>query len=63
MTLKALDGITHEVTVEASTLFEAAAAALTAFREQGWAAKALTPNVTLRVEAHVPPVVHVPLRA
>ena len=50
--------------VQASSLFEAAAQAVAAFREQGWAAEALKPNATLRVEVHVPPVVHdVPLKA
>jgi hypothetical protein len=58
------EGITHSVRVQASGLYEAAARALAAFREQGWATDALTPNTTLRVEVHVPPVAHeVPLRA
>jgi hypothetical protein len=60
------EGITHtvQVQVQASGLYEAAARALAAFREQGWATDALTPNATLRVEVHAPSVVHeVPLRA
>jgi hypothetical protein len=43
---------------------EAAARGVAAFREQGWAVDALTANAILRVEVHVPPVVHeVPLKA
>lgn len=50
--------------VQASSLFEAAAAAVAAFREQGWAEEALRPNATVHVEVHLPPVVHdVPLKA
>ncbi len=50
--------------VQASSLYEAAGRAVAAFREQGWAADALTPNVTLRVEVQIPPIVHeVPLKA
>lgn len=64
VSLRDVDGITHTVRVQASSLFEAAARAVSAFREQGWSADALTPNATLRVEVHVPPVVHdVPLKA
>jgi hypothetical protein len=60
-----LDGVTHSVDVQASTLFEAASAALTAFRQhQGWATEALTPNARVRVEVQHPPTVHdVPLKA
>jgi hypothetical protein len=59
-----LDGVSHHVDVQASTLFEAAAAAVAAFRQQGWAAAALTPNATLRVEVQLPPIVHdVPLKS
>jgi hypothetical protein len=36
------------VNVKADTLFEAAAAAIAAFRQERWAAQALTPNATLR---------------
>jgi hypothetical protein len=58
------EGVTHSVRVQASSLFEAAAQAVAAFRDQGWAAAALTPAAVLRVEVHSPPVVHeVPLRA
>ena len=64
VTAKDVDGVTHHVDVQASTLFEAAAAAVGAFRQQGWAAEALTPNALLRVEVLLPPVVHdVPLKA
>jgi hypothetical protein len=59
-----VDGLTHGVTVNASTLFEAAAEAITAFRREPWAAHALTPNAVLRIEVQVPPVIHdVPLKA
>jgi hypothetical protein len=57
-------GAIHTVRVQAASLFEAAAQAIAAFREQGWAAAALTPAAILRVEVQPPPVVHdVPLRA
>lgn len=57
-----VEGITHSVSVNASSLFEAAAAGLAAFRRQGWAAE--TPNAILRVEVQMPAVVHeVPLKA
>ena len=60
-----LDGVTHSVDVQASSLFEAASVALTAFRQhQGWATEALTPNARFRVEVQHPPTVHdVPLKA
>lgn len=62
--MKDLEGASHQVEVLASTLYEAAAAALAAFRQQGWAEDALTPNAVLRVEVQLPPVVHeVPLKA
>jgi hypothetical protein len=52
------------VDVQAATLFEAAAAAIAAFRQHGWAAEALTAAAVLRIEVRQPPVVHdVPLRA
>jgi hypothetical protein len=58
------EGLTHSVEVQAETLFEAAAAAMAVFREQGWAAEALTPRATLRVEVLPPTVVHeVPVAA
>jgi hypothetical protein len=58
------DGLTHIVTLQGATLYEVAAAAIDSFRQQDWAATALTPNAVLRVEVRVPPVVHeVPLRA
>ena len=59
-----LGGITHTVQVQGETLFEAAARAVAAFRQQGWAADALTANAILRVEVHAPTVVHeVPMKA
>jgi len=59
-----VEGITHSVNVQAETLFEAAAAALAIFQQQGWAAAALTPKSTLRIEVHLPTVIHdVPLAA
>ena len=64
VTITDLQGATHAVDVHASTLFEAAAAALSAFRHQGWAAEALTASAVLRVEVRLPPIVHdVPLAA
>jgi hypothetical protein len=61
--MKDVDGITHTVDVQAATLFEAAAAAVASFRQQPWAAPALTPNAILRVEVALPAVVHeVPLK-
>ena len=56
--------MTHHVEVQASTLFEAGAAAIAAFRQQGWAAQALTANATLHIEVRLPPIAHdVPVRA
>jgi hypothetical protein len=64
VSVKAVDGTTHTVTVTALTLFEAAAAAVSAFRQEPWALDALTPNAVLHVEVQAPPVVHaVPLTA
>lgn len=64
VSLKSLDGTTHSITVTAATLFEAAAAAVATFRQEQWAAEALTPNATLRVEVQVPAIVHeVPRKA
>ena len=63
VTLKDVDGVAHHVDVQGSTLFEAAAAAVALFKEQGWASRALTPNAILRVEVRLPSVVHdVPLK-
>jgi hypothetical protein len=50
VSLKDIEGITHSVNVQADTLFEAAAAAIAGFRQEGWAAQALTPTATQRVE-------------
>jgi hypothetical protein len=59
-----VNGTRHTVTLHAATLFEAAAAAVGVFRQEPWAADALTPNAVLRVEVQPPPVVHdVPLKA
>ena len=64
VSVKDLDGITHSVTVSGTTLFEAAAAAIALFRQEGWASAALTKNAVLRIEVQLPPVVHdVPLKA
>jgi len=64
VSVRDLDGTSHTVTVSASTLFEAAAEAIRAFRWEPWAAHALTGNAVLRIEVQVPPVVHeVPLQA
>jgi hypothetical protein len=64
VTISDVDGVAHHVDVQGTTLFEAAAAAVALFREQGWAARALTANAVLRVEVRLPPVVHdVPLKA
>ena len=64
VTLKDVDGLIHHVEVQASTLFEAGAAAVAAFRQQGWAADALTPNAVLHIEVQLPPITHdVPLKA
>jgi hypothetical protein len=58
------DGVSHSVEVQAATVFEAAAAALVAFRAEGWAAAALTPASVLRVSVPAPAVIHeVPLKA
>jgi hypothetical protein len=64
VSLRDTEGVTHAVQVQATSLFEAAARGVAAFREQGWAAQALTDTAVLRIEVHVPPVVHdVPLKA
>ena len=62
--VRGADGVTHAAEVHAASLFEAAAAALALFREEGWGVDALTPNAVLRVEVQLPAVVHdVPLKA
>ena len=65
VTVTGLDGVSHSVEIQAASLYEAASAALTAFRQQpGWATDALTPNARFRVEVQHPPTVHdVPLKA
>jgi hypothetical protein len=62
VSVRDIEGVTHTVQVQGSSLFEAAARAVAAFREQDW--EALTPASVLRVEVHAPPVVHdVPLKS
>jgi hypothetical protein len=51
------------VTVHGKSLFEAAALGVAAFRQEGWAADALTANAVLRVEVHLPTIVHDMLKA
>jgi hypothetical protein len=64
VTVNDLDGASHSVTVQGASLFEVAAAAVSAFRSEGWAVAALTPNAVLRIEVQAPPVLHsVPLNA
>jgi hypothetical protein len=64
VSIRDVDGITHTVEVTAGSLFEAAGAALSAFRQHAWAATSLTPAATLRVEVQMPAIVHdVPLKA
>ena len=59
-----MEDTSHHVDVQASSMFEAAAAAVAAFRQHGWAAAALTANAIMRVEVQLPAVVHeVPLTA
>jgi hypothetical protein len=38
------DGVTHRAQAQAESAFEAAARGVAAFREEGWATKALTAN-------------------
>jgi hypothetical protein len=64
VSVRDIEGVAHTVRVQGSSLFEAAAHAVAAFREQDWGAEALTPAAVLRVEVHAPSVVHeVPLKA
>jgi hypothetical protein len=64
VSLRDVEGVVHTVQVQGETLFEVAARAMAAFREEGWAADALTPSAILRVEVYLPTVVHeVPLKA
>ena len=64
VSVRDVEGITHSVEVQAESLFEAAAAAVAIFKQQGWAAAALTLRATLRVEVTLPTVVHeVPIAA
>lgn len=64
VSLRDADGIVHSVEVQVETLFEAAAAAVAIFRQQGWAAAALTATAKLRIEVPLPTVVHdVPVAA
>ena len=64
VTVKDVEGVTHHVEVQASSLFEAGATAVAAFRQQGWAGDALTPAAMLHIEVQIPPIAHdVPLKA
>lgn len=64
VTTRDTSGVVHQVQVQASSLYEAAAAALTAFRQENWCEDGLPPNASLRIEVQLPPIVHdVPLRA
>jgi hypothetical protein len=64
VTVSDLDKVTHTVEVQAETLFEAAAAAVAAFRQHSWGANALAATAVLRIEVQAPTVVHtVPLAA
>jgi hypothetical protein len=58
VSIRDTEGVLHTVQVEGSSLFEAAAHAVAAFREQQWAGGALGPAAVLRVEVHAPSVVH-----
>ena len=58
VTVTELDGISHSVEVQADALFRGCVRRITAFRQEGWAAEALTPNARPRVEVHPPPTVH-----
>lgn len=63
VTVKGHDGITHSVEAEGSSLFEVAATALAAFRNEGWT-DAFTPDAVLQVEVQLPPIFHsVPVKA
>lgn len=63
VSIRGVDGITHTVEAEGSSLFEVAASAVALLRTEGWS-DALTPNAVLQVEVLLPPIVHqVPLRA
>lgn len=58
------DGVTHTVEVTAATLYEAAAQAVAAFEQEGWASEALTTAAVLDVEVISPSVHHrVPMSA
>jgi hypothetical protein len=64
VSIRDVDGVTHSIDVSAASLFEAAGAAVAAFRQHAWAAAALTPAATLRVEVQLPPIAHdVPIKA
>jgi hypothetical protein len=53
-----LEGIEHTVEVTAATLFEAVAAALTAFREDEWVGQIGNGLTTVGVSVHQPAVEH-----
>ena len=63
VSVRGVDGITHAVEAESTSLFEVAAQAVALLREEGWT-DALTPNAILHVEVQLPPIIHqVPLKA
>jgi hypothetical protein len=51
VTVRDLKGSAHSVTVAGESLFEAVAAALARFNQEGWAVEALTPNAVLTIES------------
>jgi hypothetical protein len=64
VTVRDLQGVVHATTVTASSVFEAAAAAIGVFKHEGWALEALTASAVIRIEVQLPPVVHeVPMKA
>ena len=60
--MKTGDDVIHTVEVQASSIF-AAASGIARFRDEGWI-DTLGPDVVVRVEVQLPPVVHdVPVHA
>ena len=53
VTIRDVEGLTHSVKMSASSLFEAAAAAVTTFRDEKWAAGALAPARSSAVAANL----------
>lgn len=58
VTLRDPEGASHTVEVTASALYEAAALALAAFREEGWLAGDLPQATVLEITVLPPPVQH-----